>query len=428
MLIVGERHLTKVLTEYTAHYNRHRPHRSLEQRPPNPPTTVIDLNAARVRRRPILGGMINEYSQAAQPEPTLRALQGEAEPERDARSGGRGRLPLRGEERVGSHARRKAVPVDRAIAKAGSMAAGEETQYRIDQVSGGDVHVGDRHHYGPRLVWTAGIIASVVVGGLLTAMTMYLVGPASGGQQPQAIAATSSAPSAGNGAPAGGGTSPADVVVPFTVTVSDRTSPCGGGWVVAEGSTDVPDPAIGSDREYAEWAGKHGAVPASTGRVEMVLQGRSAAQVTLLRMRVRVTKRSAPTAGTLYGLRCGGEGVYRWVTADLDAPSPTLKSKVDDALDPDGTTEQRQGPIKFPYEIAVNDTELFLVNGTTLKCTCEWVIEVDWSSEGAQGTKVIDDGGRPFRTTANTAVSRTCMKEQFKAVDPAADCRAGAPA
>jgi putative transposase len=65
MLIVGERHLASVLTEYTEHYNGHRPHRSLGQRPPNPPSQVVDLNAARVRRRPILGGLINEYSQAA---------------------------------------------------------------------------------------------------------------------------------------------------------------------------------------------------------------------------------------------------------------------------------------------------------------------------------------------------------------------------
>ncbi|PZF99691.1 integrase core domain-containing protein [Micromonospora deserti] len=65
MLIVGERHLAAVLAGYTAHYNSHRPHRSLGQQPPNPPPGVTDLTAARIRRRPILGGLINEYSQAA---------------------------------------------------------------------------------------------------------------------------------------------------------------------------------------------------------------------------------------------------------------------------------------------------------------------------------------------------------------------------
>ncbi|GIG74106.1 hypothetical protein Pfl04_25100 [Planosporangium flavigriseum] len=65
MLIVGERHLAAVLREYLAHYNGHRPHRSLDQQPPNPQLEVVDLDAARVQRRPILGGLINEYSQAA---------------------------------------------------------------------------------------------------------------------------------------------------------------------------------------------------------------------------------------------------------------------------------------------------------------------------------------------------------------------------
>ncbi|HET6744734.1 MAG TPA: integrase core domain-containing protein [Candidatus Limnocylindria bacterium] len=64
-LVAGERHLAAVLSEYTTHYNCHRPHRSLNQRPPNGPIDVVEATTARVRRRPILGGLINEYSQAA---------------------------------------------------------------------------------------------------------------------------------------------------------------------------------------------------------------------------------------------------------------------------------------------------------------------------------------------------------------------------
>jgi putative transposase len=65
MLIVGEQHLASVLAEFVQHYDGHRPHRSLNQQPPNPPSQVVDLRAARVQRRPILGGLINQYSQAA---------------------------------------------------------------------------------------------------------------------------------------------------------------------------------------------------------------------------------------------------------------------------------------------------------------------------------------------------------------------------
>jgi hypothetical protein len=50
---------------YTAHYNEHRPHRSLGQRPPAPRSHVAHVTAAKVRRRRILDGLINEYAQAA---------------------------------------------------------------------------------------------------------------------------------------------------------------------------------------------------------------------------------------------------------------------------------------------------------------------------------------------------------------------------
>jgi transposase InsO family protein len=66
MLITGERHLRMVLDEYVRHYNDHRPHRTLGQQPPNPPPShSLHVDATWVERRPILGGLINEYAQAA---------------------------------------------------------------------------------------------------------------------------------------------------------------------------------------------------------------------------------------------------------------------------------------------------------------------------------------------------------------------------
>jgi transposase InsO family protein len=65
MLIFGERHLRNVLARYLAHYNRKRPHRSLKLRPPRPDAPVPEPIRGRIRRRPILGGLINEYEAAA---------------------------------------------------------------------------------------------------------------------------------------------------------------------------------------------------------------------------------------------------------------------------------------------------------------------------------------------------------------------------
>ena len=69
MLIAGPRHLRAVLDEYAAHDNRHRPHRGRNLRPPDRDDITMastgDLAAARIQRRRVLGGLINEYERAA---------------------------------------------------------------------------------------------------------------------------------------------------------------------------------------------------------------------------------------------------------------------------------------------------------------------------------------------------------------------------
>ena len=65
MLIFGERHLRLVLAEYEAHYNGRRPHRSRELRPPRPDHPAADLSRERIKRRPVLGGLLSEYERAA---------------------------------------------------------------------------------------------------------------------------------------------------------------------------------------------------------------------------------------------------------------------------------------------------------------------------------------------------------------------------
>jgi putative transposase len=65
LLVYGERHLRRILTEYSRHYNGHRPHQSREQRPPlHEPGQPIDVTA-RIERTHVVHGLINEYRRAA---------------------------------------------------------------------------------------------------------------------------------------------------------------------------------------------------------------------------------------------------------------------------------------------------------------------------------------------------------------------------
>ena len=65
MLTLGDHHPRPVLTRYSAHYNTARPHRARQMRPPRRTLPVPDPVHGRIRRRPILGGLINEYEAAA---------------------------------------------------------------------------------------------------------------------------------------------------------------------------------------------------------------------------------------------------------------------------------------------------------------------------------------------------------------------------
>jgi transposase InsO family protein len=70
MLILGERHLRAVLAEYQAHYNTARPHQGIAQHVPDgepdaPRATVTSIDTRQIRRKPVLGGLINEYTHAA---------------------------------------------------------------------------------------------------------------------------------------------------------------------------------------------------------------------------------------------------------------------------------------------------------------------------------------------------------------------------
>ena len=67
-MIWNQHQLHRVLTEYLRHYNRARPHRSLDLQPPTPVralTLELSTAARSVRRVDVLGGLIHEYRHAA---------------------------------------------------------------------------------------------------------------------------------------------------------------------------------------------------------------------------------------------------------------------------------------------------------------------------------------------------------------------------
>jgi transposase InsO family protein len=70
LLILGRHQLEHILRVYVKHYNRERPHRALDLKPPDstirsPIASVATPHAHQVNRRDLLGGLIHEYELAA---------------------------------------------------------------------------------------------------------------------------------------------------------------------------------------------------------------------------------------------------------------------------------------------------------------------------------------------------------------------------
>jgi hypothetical protein len=66
LLIVSRGHLEQILRVYVAHYNRHRPHRALQLKAPDPaagPTSVGEDQQGIVHRRDLLGGLLQSTNE-----------------------------------------------------------------------------------------------------------------------------------------------------------------------------------------------------------------------------------------------------------------------------------------------------------------------------------------------------------------------------
>jgi hypothetical protein len=66
ILVLGRRHLERILRSYVAHYNRGKPHRGISLGVPDgTEPSMLGVSPLEVRRIDVLGGLIHEYEGAA---------------------------------------------------------------------------------------------------------------------------------------------------------------------------------------------------------------------------------------------------------------------------------------------------------------------------------------------------------------------------
>lgn len=200
--------------------------------------------------------------------------------------------------------------------------------------------------------------------------------------------------------------------IPFSVAITKREGTCDGDWVIPGSSKPTTWPTEtgiwSDDAQAARGAG------ASPGEVQIFVQGRSQAEVVLTDLSLQVHERRPPISGTLLDEACGDMGAFRWLQANLDTNPPSIESRYEQEAVPEDASQYELTPIKFPYTVSLSDTEVFLISAVTAQCDCTWTAELSWASAGRTGTYVIDDEGKPFRTTSISNVIQKCSPESFE--------------
>ncbi|TBL33405.1 hypothetical protein EYA84_17370 [Verrucosispora sp. SN26_14.1] len=200
-----------------------------------------------------------------------------------------------------------------------------------------------------------------------------------------------------------------DAQAPLTVAVQQSDEYCREGWIVPGGPDHIAEPSSSGDYiDWPAWARQQGGIRVNRHEVMLTVQGNSQARVVIDRVRVvALVPRRSPVRGTEVDILCGEPFEYRYLEANLDRSPPTVTSKTTGSIS--GEPDVRLDPAKFPYQVAIDEAESFIISAVVSKYDIDWRIELDWSSQGRVGTLVIDDGGQPFHTTSTSEALARCV-------------------
>lgn len=141
------------------------------------------------------------------------------------------------------------------------------------------------------------------------------------------------------------------------------------------------------------WAHQQGGVDATETLLRISISGSSASATDLQQLRVRLVHCQPPLKGQLVTYLGLGSGIgARYFSIDLDRNAP-----VAEYVDAKGTMKREQ---PFPLRVTDSDQEVFDVSAGITRRDCQWTLLLDWTAGARHGTTVIDDHGKPFRTTS----------------------------
>lgn len=180
------------------------------------------------------------------------------------------------------------------------------------------------------------------------------------------------------------------------VAVSTRPyafeDPCSQHYLIDSPPTQVPPPP--TEQDAPGWVGALGGVASDNQFIELTVQGTGSDTVVLTALNVHIVKSDAPLPWTDYamGVGCGGGVSTKSFAINLDAGRPSSVPKA--------------GQRDFPYKVSESDPEVFYISAGSKTRDVSWYLELEWSSGPRTGKLLVNDHGKPFRTSASTGRPR----------------------
>ncbi|MFG1665469.1 helix-turn-helix domain-containing protein [Streptomyces sp. Y7] len=176
---------------------------------------------------------------------------------------------------------------------------------------------------------------------------------------------------------------------PLTVNTRPYSweGPCSQHYLIDRPGTEVGPPPV--EQDAPAWVGAHKAVSAGEQLVKLTVQGTGKETVVVDGLKVRVVGKDTPPAWNDYvmGVGCGGNVPTRPFSVALDGARPAVVAG--------------DGQRDFPFKVSESDPEVFEITADASAYDVRWYLELSWSSGDREGTMVVDDDGRPFRTSGN---------------------------
>ncbi|WP_414504092.1 helix-turn-helix domain-containing protein [Streptomyces sp. NEAU-L66] len=171
--------------------------------------------------------------------------------------------------------------------------------------------------------------------------------------------------------------------------------PCGVNYLLQQTPDHVPPPPR-APQDTRDWARALGGVGGGHMLLQLTATGNTDDAVVLTSLNVRVVGKRAALSWPVYALGdgCGSGVTPQTFDIDLDDSQPLAKPVA--GQDGDVVVPAKN----FPFKVSTRDPQVLNLNVHTEGHDVSWYLEVGWSSGGQQGTVRVNDGGKPFRTSA----------------------------